>query len=145
MSLLSPWQLHIPLVAPPSPSQCVRNPFEACKCRSTVACMFSNLQATSHRHLLLFLVLLFHLSYPSHSCGLSCLLPYVSGRMAAQGGLMPAAKSLINVSCLACASLWYSLPLEHLLPQKYSQLILQLLPWALVDRPYRSLSLDPAS
>lgn len=121
-----PLQLHVPLFAPPSPSQCVHDPFEVCKCRSTAVCTLSNLQVTSH--MLLFDVLLLHLSHLSHSCGLPCLLPCVSGRMAARSGLIPATKSLMNVSCLACVSLWYSLPLEHILPQKYSQLVLQLLP-----------------
>lgn len=146
MCLLSPLQLHVPLVAPARPSQFVHNnPFEARKSRSAAACVLSNLQVTSRMRLLLRDVLLFHLAHPSHSCGIPCLLPYVSGRTAARRGLIPAAKSLTNVSCLACASLWYSLPLEHLLPQKYSQLVLQPLPWAFVDRSYRSLSLDPSS
>lgn len=146
MCFLSPLQLHIPLVAPARPSQFVHNnPFEARKRHSAAACALSNLQVTSHTRLLLRDVLSFHLSHPSHSCGLPHLLPYVPGRTAARRGPIPAAKSLTNVSGLACASLWYSLPLEHVLPQKYSQLVLQPLPWAFVDRSYRSLSLDPPS
>lgn len=82
MCFLSSLQLHVPLVAPSSPSQCVHNPFEVCKCCITAACMLANLQVTSHMHLLLFDVLLFHLSHLSHLCGLCvCWLVFWAGQL----------------------------------------------------------------
>lgn len=95
MPFLLPLAAPCPSCCSPSPSQCVYNPSEACECCGTAVSVLSNLQVTCPLHLLLLDVLLFHFSHPFHSCGLSCLLSFLSGRNAALCGLIPAAKPLV--------------------------------------------------
>lgn len=129
MCLLSPLQLHIPLVTLPGVYATLL------KCASAVTLLHA-CSPTCKQLLTCVCWCLMSLCSISPVCPIpvdfpACCPTFQAGRL--HTGLIPAAKSLMSVSCLARVSLWYSLPLEHILPQKYSQLALQLLPWALVD------------